>query len=185
MIREKPNPDGGREPLRNLFQEHCPRPAPDGGDPGALAAEIAALLNGHARHIQTLKDKHRQDLLSFRSALARIAQLVFHLERWVGETESGMAQAGLDALWKRLRILKDQLKDRLAAEQYVWIDLTGEDFVSTLEEHVRVEGVRRSSQCHREKIVETREPIVLCEGEIVLPGVVVVCVPETEGGPVP
>jgi len=113
--------------------------------------------------------------------VARAAQIVFHLERAVGEAEAPLANSGLGRVHTRLRIVKDQLKSHLAAAGFTWSDPAGKDFEGELAERVEVDGWRHAAEFGREVVAETREPIVLFRGRVVLPGAVVVGAP-CDGG---
>jgi molecular chaperone GrpE (heat shock protein) len=160
------------------FDGHAQRAAPFEGEFISLAAEVAALLNHHAQELCKITETGDQALTKLRQGIARGVQIVFHLERAIVESEKLMAAAELSKALRRFRIIKDQLKDFFTAHGFSWKDPTGEEFMQELAEVVEVDGWRHSAEYTREIIVETREPIVLYQGQTVLVGAVVVGAPE-------
>jgi molecular chaperone GrpE (heat shock protein) len=160
------------------FDGHVRREVAFEGEFISLAAEVAALLNRHAGQIRQVTESGSQALVKLQRGIARGVQLVFHLEQAIGASEEHAAAVGFGKTLRRFRIIKDQLKDQLAAQGFTWRDPTGEEFTQELAELVEVDGWRHAAEYAREVVVETREPIVLYQGQPVLVGAVVVGAPE-------
>ena len=167
------------------FDGHTPRQLPAEGEVISLAGEIAALLDRHARERDAADGAHRAEVGALRLAAGRAVQLAFHLERTIEEAAGPPGDAGPGPLLRRLRILKDQIKAHWGRQGFSWRDPTGEDYTPELAEWVEVDGWRHDSEYPTELIVETREPVVLYQGEVILKGAVVVGAPSDPPGAAP
>lgn len=161
------------------FAEYDLRELPIAGTFHSLAGEIAALLDRADRQKQADSREHQGQIADLRETTGRAAQLVHHLDQGLKDCSDSMAAAGLGKAFRRLRIIKDQLKDHLAREGYTWQDPTGQPFTNGLAECVQVDGWRHSDEFAAEVVVETREPIVRFGETLLLPGAVTVGAPDT------
>jgi hypothetical protein len=176
---EKTGKSRGKEASDPLsFDGHPMRALPLADDFLALAGEVAALIDGHARQVRELEKTRDDERLKLRRSFARVTQLIYHLDQALGDSQQALKDAGLDKPHKRLRIVKDQLKDHLAREGYVWRDPIGEPFSGALTELVDVDGWRHSAEYARETVIETREPMIVYGEEVILGGAVVIGAPE-------
>jgi len=165
-----------KEPVS--FDQHSPREIPIEGEFVSLAGEIAALLNRHAKEQREIKEKYSQELLEMKRFCGRVMQIVFHLENALNESEKNLVEKGEVKTFKRFRIIKDQVKDHLTKQGYLWRDPTGEQFTNELAEMVEVDGWRHSKDYDCEVVVEIREPIILFGNELILGGAVIIGAPE-------
>jgi hypothetical protein len=171
------HPEPQKVPAVLGFAAHSLRPAPIEGDLISMAAEIGALLNRHDAEIERQRQAMQALEKSGQAGQGRVAQLVYHLGQALVENEPEYEQAGLKHVLKQLQILKDLLQDTLEQQGISWRDPTGEMFEGALVEMVEVDGWRHAPEYHHEVVADTREPIVLCKGRLVLPGTVVIGAP--------
>ena len=143
----------------------------------SLAAEIAGLLNRHSQASKNAQDEQASRDRSSRQGVGRVTQLLFHLERILLNTEDNMVSDGLTKQYRRLRILKDQVKECLTGLGYTWDDPTGKEFTTKIAGQVDVDGWRHSDEYTEEIIVEVREPVIFFEDRIILNGAVIVGAP--------
>jgi len=171
------SPEASKQPP--TFADYTLRELPIEGEFLSLTSEIAALLDRNDRHLQDVEDQHAGQVADMHASAGRVVQLVCHLETALGDCQDAMDQADLSRPFRRLRIIKDQLKDHLARSGYRWQDPTGRPFTEELAEQVQVDGWRHDDQFTVETVAETREPVVLLDDELLLPGAVIVGAPDT------
>lgn len=162
----------------SLFENYSMREIPIDGEFISFACEIGSLLNHHARKINQIESDNRKKIKESRSSTAQVARFVFHLEDALKESRNQMIESGLPRIFKRLRIIKDQLKGQLSRQGYTWIDPKGEDFDEEIGNSVDVIGWRHRSCYDREIVDETIEPVILYQGEVILEGSVIMGAPE-------
>lgn len=160
------------------FSNHPPRQSAVTGEFVSLASEIAAMMNRQAQELKRNDAAHTEKLKNTQKATARTVQLIFHLEQALAESEEKLVDAGLGKLFKRFRIIKDQLKDQLTSQGFSWRNPEGEKFSVELADILEVDGWRYSGDYEDEVVVTTREPIVLLANEVILTGAAVIGAPE-------
>jgi len=166
MDKKKPGND------LNLFDNYTMREIPIEGDFISFASEIGAILNRHAKKINQIESDNEKKMMESRRSMGRIARFVFHLEDALKESEKQMLDAGLRRIFKRMRVIKDQLKSRLFKQGYTWLDPMGKDF-EEIANFADVIGWRHRSDFDREIVDETIEPVILYQGEVLLEGSVI------------
>lgn len=162
------------------FDVHALRPVPYDAESAFLPGEIAALLNRCAARIAEQNEKQASLHAARRKEVAGIVQLVFFLEQALLEVEPKFKEANLGRIHKRLRIVKDQMKEKLSRMGFAWRDPKGEAYTPELAGLTDVDGWKQSDEYEKEIVVDVREPIIFCNDELVLTGAIVVGGPEHE-----
>lgn len=140
------------------------------------ADELTALLRRYQGDLDQTRASAAAEVADIHRLGARQAVLVAQLEQVLGETEAQFEEAGLKMPHRRLRILKDQLRDSLNEAGFTFEIPTGRPFADVADA-VEVVHWRQGPEFTEEVVAGTHEPIVLYRGLVIRHGQVIMGAP--------
>ena len=159
-----------------VFRER-PEPAP--AEMLSPASEMATVLQRYWLDLDGQRAANREAVADAHAAAAEQAVLVFQLSALLDDNADTFADAGLDRLHRRLRVLGNQMTQAVASTGLEVIDPAGLPFAEVAE-MVQVIGWRHGPEFAHEVVAETVAPIVLHDVELVRPGRVIMGAPDKE-----
>ncbi|WP_242888451.1 hypothetical protein [Actinomadura litoris] len=160
----------------DAFEE---RPAPP--DPALVspAAEMGAALQLHRSALNAERGRSQAAL---DQALDMAYDQVALLARWdvaLARHRDALAEAGLGRVHQEFRLLKDEALDLLRRGGVTYEDPADRP-LAEVEDRVEVKGWKYGAEYTAEVVARTIEPVVLREGAVVRPGLVLMGAPEPE-----
>jgi len=144
------------------------------------ASELVAVLQRYRNDLDAERAAVRKAVASTLSIAIEQAVLAFHLAQVLGRNEEALTEAGLAAVHRQLRIVKDQMLEALTGGGIEVADPLGRSFDDAAD-MVHVVGWRNGPEFSHEVVAETIEPIVLHEGKVVRQGRVIMGAPSYSG----
>jgi len=154
-------------------------------EPGAPAAEMAALLRTYQKARRDTESLLAQEQQRWQDALVQQAILVAQFEIVLGRYDAALAEQlqqlpgqapTLQKAYRSFRILKDQMIEQLGTCE-MKVEFPLGKMYSEVENVVVVEGWKHHQDYIQEIVVEVREPVVYFRGKLIHQGKVIM------GGP--
>ncbi len=166
--------------IEELLHDHVPRQVAIPKGATGLVSEIGALIQRHAREVEQLKEAHRTEIQLLTGTLARMTQLVYQLEKRFLECFDSIEGGGKKSHDLRLlKIVKDQMKDLLADQGFLAVELKGISYTPQIADHARVERWIQGDG-DRPIVTETIEPVVVRGEDVAMQGTIVVAASSKE-----
>lgn len=155
------------------------RPEPAPSELLSPASELATVLQRYWLDVDGQRAAAREAVAGAHAATAEQAVLVFRLTAVLDTNEDTLAQAGLDLLYRQLRVLRNQMTQAMKGTGLEVVDPVGRPFAEVAD-LVQVISWRHGPEFGDEVVAETFDPIVMHDRELVRPGRVVMGAPGKE-----
>ncbi len=137
-----------------------PRETAARADSGGVIDTVETCVRECASELNDLQATVRDTREAADETLAEMARLIYCLQVAIAEMHEDLQAADLQQEHRRLKLICEQMRDRLGEAEGIFEDLTRQPFRDEVVETADVDGWRRNDSFDTEVVAETVTPVI-------------------------